>query len=141
MARPPKGVDHVDKLDGSEEAKRRVKAILETISGEKTIAQACEALGIGEARFHELRARVLAGAVVMAEPGRPGRPPIPPAPEDVEQLKAQLLETRIELQAARIREEIAIAMPHLLQSRKKKTQDIARMPPEPPEPSGPRSAT
>lgn len=121
MARPPKGVDHVDKLDGSSEAKKRVKVILETIVGQKTVAAACEALGLSEARFHELRAQVLAAAVAGAEPGRSGRPAkAEPAPgTEVEKLKEELLQMRIELQASRIREEIAIAMPHLLKPEKK----------------------
>jgi hypothetical protein len=133
----------VDKLEGSDLAKRRVKVVLETISGEKTVAEACKALGIGEARFHELRARVLAGALAASEPGRPGRPvkAAQPAPDEVAELKAELLETRIELQAARIREEIAIAMPHLLEPRKKKVQDIAKLPPQGRPPAGPRSGT
>jgi hypothetical protein len=121
MARPPKGVDHVDKLDGSAEAKKRVKTILETIAGEKSVAEACEALGVSEARFHELREEILAAAVEGAEPGRAGRPPkIESANGDeIKKLQAELQELRIELQASRVREEVAIAMPHLLKPGKK----------------------
>jgi hypothetical protein len=111
----------VDNVDGSAEAKKRVKVILETIAGERSVAEACEELAISEARFHELRSHVLTAAVEGAESGRAGRPPKTPPEESAEiaQLKAELTELRIDLQAARIREEIAIAMPHLLKPVKK----------------------
>ena len=114
--RPPLGPELVERLEGPDVAKARLKVILETISGERTIPDACAKLGIGESAFHELRHRALGGAVEALVPGAPGRPPAKPSPESgrVEELQAELERLRVELQAARLREELAVAMPHLV---------------------------
>ena len=74
MGRPNKGVDHVDRCDGSRHSKLRAKLILQTITGELSVKGACEQLGIEHPRFKELRAKLLQGGVEAMEPGRPGRP-------------------------------------------------------------------
>jgi hypothetical protein len=73
--RPPKGPDLVDRLDGSDEAKHRLKIVLETIQGKRSVREAIEILGISETRFHAIREKALAGAVASLEPGVRGRPP------------------------------------------------------------------
>jgi len=115
--RPPGGVAHVERLEGSAELKRRLKVILETLAGQQSVAWACEQLEVSEARFHELRRQVLAAALEGLSPGMAGRPRRPelPAPSRVEELEHEVRELRIELQAARVRTEIALTMPHLLQ--------------------------
>ena len=55
MARPVKGPELVEKLTGTEEAKERLKTIIKTVSGQLTIAEACQELGVGRSRFFELR--------------------------------------------------------------------------------------
>lgn len=120
MARKGAGPKLVNGMDGSSEAKKRLRVILETISGERTVAEACSELGIGEARFHELRAEVLAVALLHLEPRPAGRPAKEePESSEVDALKAELKELRIELQVSRVREEISAVMPHLLKPRKK----------------------
>lgn len=116
MARRPAGPKMIENVDGSGEAKRRAQVILETISGHRSVADACAALGVGEARFHELRARLLEAGVEAMEPGPVGRPlKVPPAEADeVRRLKDEIRELRIDLQAARVREEIAAVMPEVL---------------------------
>lgn len=113
--------------EGSEEARKRLRVILETISGTRSIAQACEELGIGEARFHELRRQALQGAVEALEPGQAGRPPVSEEKDEkLAAMEAELIELRINLRAAQIREEIAAIMPHVLKPRApdvKKTAD------------------
>jgi len=86
--------------------------ILESITGDKSVAQACNELGIGESMLFELRAQALQAAASRLEPGRPGRPP-ERSEEEAErmELEAELKATRLELQAARVREEIALIMP------------------------------
>lgn len=74
IGRPNKGIGHIDNCDGSELSKQRTKLILETINGERSVREACEQLGIQRARFAELRAKALQGAIDAIEPGRPGRP-------------------------------------------------------------------
>lgn len=73
--RPPEGLRHIDRLEGSEESKLRLRTILETLSGECTIAEACERLGLSEARLHQLRQAALEAALSGLAPGQPGRPP------------------------------------------------------------------
>lgn len=64
----------VDNLEGSAFAKKRVRVVLETITGAKTIDEACEELGIERTRLYELRDELLVRMIESAEPGRPGRP-------------------------------------------------------------------
>ena len=120
MGRPPKGVDHVDRLEGSEELKRRLKVVLETIVGSRSIEDACAALGVGESRLHEMRQEALVGALGALMPKPAGRPAKPA----METTKEQELQERIErleedLQAAYVRTELALAMPHLFRAKKK----------------------
>lgn len=118
--RPVKGSGLVDGLDGSADAKLRLKLILETVSGKSTIEEACRELGIGESRFHAMREAALAKMLAGLEPSPAGRPPKVKPEDDPERenLRKELFQAKLELQAARIREQIAISMPHLLQSRK-----------------------
>ena len=44
--RKPLGAQLVDRLEGSEHAKIRLKVILETLAGRQTIPEACDELGI-----------------------------------------------------------------------------------------------
>jgi hypothetical protein len=112
----------VDGLDGSAAAKKRLRVILETVAGERTVEEACEQLGMGPAAFSKLRERTLADALQSLEPRNVGRPKRTPSPEQekLEALQAELFEVKKDLQAARIREEIAVVMPHLLRDKKGK---------------------
>lgn len=121
--RPPKGIGHVDGLSGSRESKRRLRIILQTLTGERTIEQARKTLMISTSRFHQLRRQALEGAIEGLEHQSPGRPqaPTPDRSDDVARLEAELQDTKIDLQASRVQTEIALTMPHLLRDRKKKT--------------------
>lgn len=114
--RKPDGPNLADRLDGPGESKRRLKVILETISGQRTIAGAAAALGVGEARFHELRNQVLQAALVALEPRPAGRPAQERPAQDpkVAELEAQVRELDLENKALLVREQIALTMPHLL---------------------------
>lgn len=119
--RPPQGPKLAEQLVGSEAAKQRLAVILETLAGQRTVDEACGVLGVSETRFHELRNEWLQGAVGLLEPrpqGRPLAPPPTPAEEELAQLRRQLVEQKIQLEAANIREELALVMPHVLQPRK-----------------------
>ena len=80
--RKPTGTNLVEHLEGSERAKTRLKAILETLSGERTIPEVCEELGIHESMFHRVRSEVLQTALDRLEPRPLGRPPLPTSPQD-----------------------------------------------------------
>jgi hypothetical protein len=120
MARRPSGPELVEGAEGTEGAKARLKVILETIAREKTIAEACEALEMGEAAFHKLRTRVIQEAVAGLEPRKPGRKPRERSAEAarMEEIEAEVKRLERELKAARIREEIAMTMPHVLGRKK-----------------------
>ena len=118
--RPPSGPSLADKVEGSEQAKERLKVILQTISGEVSIPDACAKLGLSEARFHELRQEWMQAACSALEPKPVGRPKETTFEEEVEMLRLhrENKNLKMHLRAAQIREEIAIAMPHLLQPKK-----------------------
>ena len=115
--RPPKGPHHVDHLEGTDADKLRLRIVLETISGDRSVEQACEELGVSASRFHELRREALQAALDGLAPGAAGRPKHEDPSADQERLKALERENRelmLELQASYTRTEIALAMPHVL---------------------------
>jgi len=106
----------VESLAGSPEAKRRCRVILETLGGQRSVAKACKELGIEEARYHQLKLQALAAAVAGLEARVPGRPRKEESAESA-QVKALLEERKrllFELQIARTREEIAVALPRVM---------------------------
>jgi hypothetical protein len=109
----------VERLDVDPEARQRLTWILATLSGDATVAEACEALGIGESRFHEIRERALSGAAAALVRGRPGRPPKREEadPEEVAWLEARVAELEEDVAIERARAELATGMPHLLRPR------------------------
>lgn len=119
--RPPKRMRHVEDLRGPEEQKHRLRVVLETLSGERTVAEACAELEISEARFHELRRQALEAALEGLTPGRPGRPRTEgessATPREVE-LERKVSDLEVDLQAALVRTELALAMPHLFSGKK-----------------------
>ena len=116
--RPVTGPELVADLEGSEAAKRRVKVILETVAGQRTIFEACRELGIGKTAVHELRKRVLQAALSDAEPrpvGRPAKEEPVVAASEVEKLKTENERLRTDLEIAQVREEILLAMPEVFE--------------------------
>lgn len=143
--RLPVGPEYVDQLQGSSTAKERVKAVLKTMTGDYRLQDACRELNVCEQRFHQLRQEAIAAALTALEPGLPGRPAHNPAPaeEEIRLLKAELASLKVELQAAKAREEIALIMPRVLREQntpEKKTRRRLRKHPRPP-PPGPRTST
>jgi hypothetical protein len=112
--RPPKGSGLVERMDGSEEAKRRAKAIISAMTEELTVREACEQLGVSEPRFFQLRDRFLMEGITGLEPRLGGRPRKEP-PEDapMKALEARIARLELELKAAHLREEIALVLPRL----------------------------
>jgi len=131
--RRPAGPELVAQLRGSEPAKQRLRVILETLAGRRGLAEACVLLEIGGRQFHSLRLRLLQAALDSLEPRPAGRPPVRQTmesdPNGVAILEAENRRLRLELQAAQIREEIALAVPHLFRpkpARKKRRQQTRR---------------
>lgn len=125
MARTTDGPKHARRVEASQRAQARLEAILETLSGTKTVAEACAELGINEARFHVIRKQALQAAAERLEPQPTGRPP---KVEDarnarIAELEAELRRKEVEVRAAEIRAELALAMPDVLSPRgQKKTK-------------------
>src|SRR5712692_1285165 len=127
--RPPVGLGHVDRLEGPEDLKERLRVVLATITGEVGIEEACERLGVGPSRLHEMRREALEGALAGLAPGRAGRPPAAAATERTaraRELEERVRELEVELQAAFVRTEMALAMPHLFRRGSKKKPDGRR---------------
>ncbi len=119
MSRPPDGVGHVDRLDAPEELKWRLRVLLDTLAGRVSVAQACEELGVSESRLHELRRQALVGALGALMPRPPGRPVTAETTTAREKdLEARIHELEVDLQAALVRTELALAMPELFRSKK-----------------------
>jgi transposase-like protein len=113
--RRPKGPELVDGLKGSVEAKARLRVVLETITQEKTIAEACTELGLEESMVHLLRQRALSAGLAELEAKPRGRRS---KGEHVEsevlaELERENEELKAKLRAAELRAELAVAIPGL----------------------------
>lgn len=120
IGRPPLGSDHVRGLEGDRGEKKRLRTILDALSGELTVADACGRLGIGESRFHELRRHALQSALDALAPRPPGRRPKEARadPVELDRLRRENGWLREELELSRVRTEIALVMPEILREPK-----------------------
>lgn len=120
----------VHHLSGSEYAKERLEAILETIAGNLTVAQACERIGIGEAMFHRLRTRVLQVGLSDLEPRTAGRPrrEMSQAEQEKEQLAAKVEALEDELKIMEVRHELATILPAVAEKETFNEADVASAP-------------
>lgn len=122
--RHPAGPEYVERLEGSEQAKRRLRIVLETLAGNCGIREAAELLGITEQRVHQLREEALQAALVELEPKPAGRPRQAVAREDPAVLQERMLELEKELRAAKVRESIALVFPELVVKREGQTEAV-----------------
>jgi len=132
--RPIEGPKLVERLEGSVDAKRRLRVILQTVAGELTVAEACAELGIGKTAFFELRGRVLQTSLADLEPKAVGRPrqEAPAEEAELERLKQENQRLLDDLEIAHVREEIALAMPEVFEPlREKKRSSKAVKKPQP----------
>lgn len=90
--RKPMGAQLVDGLEGSAHAKERLRAILETLAGERTIEAACAQLDVASSYFHKLRGRTLQEMLESLEPRKPGRVAKAPDLEAIESERTRLTE-------------------------------------------------
>ncbi|HVI53174.1 MAG TPA: hypothetical protein VM661_18350 [Candidatus Sulfotelmatobacter sp.] len=123
--RQPAGPDYVDKLTASQTAKERLKEVLETMVSEGRVLEACARLGICEQRFHQLRQEAMEGALAALEPGVPGRPVQTTSPEQdrIRALEEEVAALKVELRAAKAREEIALALPRVVKVAEEKQSE------------------
>jgi hypothetical protein len=128
--RRPAGPEIVEQLQGSPQARLRLRLVLETLAGRRRVQQACELLGVGTVRFHALRQTVLEAALAALEPRPAGRPPREAAaePGQVEALAGQVDALTAELEASRLREEVALLLTPREAAAGKKTARAATRP-------------
>jgi hypothetical protein len=113
----------VDRQDGSDAARARTAAFLRMAAGEATVEETALALGISTQRLHELRERMIAGAVAAAEPQAPGRPrsgaESDPRDARIAELEAQNAKLRFDLECAFLRTELKLVFGDRIPSLKK----------------------
>lgn len=114
MSRPPTGSALVQRLEGSDEAKRKTQIILDTISGTLAIDDAAAQLGINRAYVFVLRDQILLGAIAAAEPRKPGPKPASATStdsQDAAQADAKRAkDAEIALELERSRQELALVL-------------------------------
>ena len=122
--RTPSGPEFVDKLNGSAKAKERAKVLLETLAGTCRIGEACERLGIKDARFDQIRLEGLQALVAAMEDKPGGRPARARSEADLENqsLRDEVARLQAELEAALVRAELAITLPRAGNEASKKTE-------------------
>ena len=97
--RRPNPAELIDSLDGSESAKARLKRIVETLAGDRTIPDASHAVALGESRFHFIRQEALQAALAELEPKPRGRRPKCRIPDDAADQLQRLVEQNRQLRA------------------------------------------
>lgn len=107
------GPEYVWKLQGSQQACRRLEVILRTLGGAQSVQAACAELGIAPTRFHQLRQEALQAALWGLEPGQAGRPSKAAQDPRISQLEAEVHELRLAVQAAEVRSDITALLPRL----------------------------
>ena len=130
--RPIKGLDNIEKLEGSEAAKERLKLVLGTLTGEISVEEACKVLGISRSRLFEIRKQALEGALKELQPSTPGRKSVQEDERDkkIQELEKLVDELETNLEVSRTRTELALTMPHVLreqmdsQEKKKRNQEL-----------------
>ena len=128
--RPANSSTVVAHLTGSAQGRQRLDLMLQTLKGQIPIPQAAAKVGVGRSRFCLQRQEMLQAALESLEPKPRGRPPleISPQQQQIAELQAQVQALKIDLQAAQIREELALLMPHVLTRNKRgiKKNDAVR---------------
>ena len=100
------------------EGEHRAQAILAVLSGQQSVAEAADVLGLSQQRIYQLCEKAKAALGVACEPGQPGRPTKePPHPDTVRvrELENKNAELEFELEAERLRSELGLILPHVLE--------------------------
>ncbi len=113
--RPRQGSELVDGIECSEIARARTRVIVATLLGECSVREACTQLGVSAAGFYKIRAKAFQSIAEGQEPRPTGRRPhvTTEAESHIQTLEQKIQDLQRDLQAAHIREEIALIMPNL----------------------------
>jgi hypothetical protein len=115
--RPRLLLEQIDHLIGDQGQKQRLKVIFSVLTGELSVARACEMLELRETRYYELRQQVLEAALQALSPHPSGRPRTAQESPEVERLRDAQSELERELYHMRVREELLLALPRVLRER------------------------
>lgn len=126
--RPSRGPKMAESTGSSEHAQKRLRLILETISGHCSVTDASEALGMSEAAFHKLRSIWLEDAAGLLEPKPTGRPAnvLTPDQKRIQELQKELEDAKKNISAAQIQAEVAIGMEHLRLTKEAEMNDAKK---------------
>lgn len=100
----------MDEIPGNRESKRRAKLILQTITGELSVDEACALMGVGPTQFANLRTQGLKAMADSFDPkpvGRPAKVEMSPSDSAAQKRVAalerenRLLRAQVELAALR----------------------------------------
>jgi hypothetical protein len=105
VGRKPQGWKLIERLSAEESSKARLKAFLQTMTGQCTVDEACRELGIEKSRFFVLRNTWLEQAAHLLDPKSAGRPRKTAAETETEspevrQLKQHLLAAELRARLA-----------------------------------------
>lgn len=108
MSRPTTGVALLGKYDGELQSIRRMQAVIETLSGQRSVMDACVELGINDAMFRRIRDVCLQAAITSLDPRKRGRRPAEPEPgaDRILELEREIKRLQRELFGARVRIEL-----------------------------------
>jgi transposase-like protein len=110
--RKPFGTEYVDKLQGPQEAKRRLKALLDVSNGSLRVCEACDLLGISPQRWHDLRQEFMEEALASLVGGKAGRPRTRTAEADkIRALEEENQRLRMEIEGLRVQAEVNLIVP------------------------------
>ena len=107
VGRKPQGWKLIERLSAEESSKARLKAFLQTMTGECTVNEACQQLGIEKSRFFVLRNTWLEQAAHLLDPKSAGRPRKTADESETESPEARQLKQQ--LMAAELRARLAEA--------------------------------
>src|SRR5947209_16874372 len=96
--RRPTGPAYVEQVRGSDVAKERTRTVLETMTGQCRVQEACKRLQLSEPRLYQLRDTIVTAAVASMEPRQPGRPRQTLSPDQLKiaELEKQLADKEVE---------------------------------------------
>jgi transposase-like protein len=109
------GPEIADRVSDAPLEAGRLRAILETIAGQKRVQDACADLGISEQLFERLRDKSMRSASRSLRLKKAGRPAKKLSAGDAEiiRLQQRIVELEAELKAATLRAELAATLPRL----------------------------
>ena len=110
--RKPPGPEFVHRLQGPRPAKQRLEVILQTLTGKLGVKQGAAQLGMSPQQLHLLRDQSLQGALDALAPRPVGRPRRTPAAaqEVIDALQRDNARLQRDLDASRVREQVALLL-------------------------------